>query len=99
MELGLSLIGHGLDPDGLAELGRVAEASGYDSLWSAEAWGSDAFTPLAFLAASTSTIRLGTAIAQVWARTPGATAMTALTLQQLSPLEARPRTRTRSERP
>lgn len=84
MELGLSTVGQSLDPDRLAELARRAEAAGFDSLWCSEAWGADAFTPLAFVAASTSTLKLGTAIAQVWARTPGATAMTALTLQQLS---------------
>jgi F420-dependent oxidoreductase-like protein len=84
MELGLSTIGRSLDPAKLAELGRRIEAAGYDSLWTAEAWGADAFTPLAYLAATTTRLRLGTAIAQIWARTPGATAMTALTLQQLS---------------
>lgn len=84
MDLGLSTIGQSLEPDALAQLGRRAEAAGYGSLWTSEAWGADAFTPLAFLAASTSTLKLGTAIAQVWARTAGATAMTALTLQQLS---------------
>ncbi|HPB44966.1 MAG TPA: LLM class F420-dependent oxidoreductase [Microthrixaceae bacterium] len=84
MELGLSTHGLSLAPSDLAELGRIAEDSGYDSIWTAEAWGADAFTPLAFLAATTTRLKLGTAIAQVWARTPGATAMTALTLQQLS---------------
>jgi F420-dependent oxidoreductase-like protein len=57
---------------------------GYDSVWSAEAWGNDAFTPLAHIAAVTTRLRLGTGIAQMAARTPAATAMTALTLQQLS---------------
>lgn len=84
MELGLSLVGRSLDPADLAEIGREAERAGYGSIWTAEAWGADAFTPLAYLAASTTEIRLGTAIAQIWARTPGATAMTALTLQRLS---------------
>lgn len=84
MELGLSTIGRSLDPARLGDLGRRVETAGYDSLWTAEAWGSDAFTPLAYLAATTTRLRLGTAIAQIWARTPGATAMTALTLQQLS---------------
>ena len=84
MNLGLSLIGQSLAPADLRDLGRRAEAAGYDSVWSAEAWGADAFTPLAYLAATTTTLELGTAIAQIWARTPGATAMTALTLQQLS---------------
>ena len=84
MKLGLSLIGQKLDPADLRDVGRRAEAAGYDSIWTAEAWGADAFTPLAYLAATTTTLKLGTAIAQIWARTPGATAMTALTLQQLS---------------
>jgi F420-dependent oxidoreductase-like protein len=84
MELGLSTIGLSRRPDDLTDLGRRVEDAGYGSLWTAEAWGADAFSPLAFLASTTSTLRLGTAIAQIWARTPGATAMTALTLQQLS---------------
>jgi len=84
VDLGLSMIGRGLGPDDLKRIGARTEAAGYGSLWTAEAWGADAFTPLAFLAATTSTIKLGTAIAQIWARTPGATAMTALTLQQVS---------------
>jgi len=84
MHLGLSMIGQSLAPADLRELGRRAEGAGYDSVWSAEAWGADAFTPLAYLAATTTTLKLGTAIAQIWARTPGATAMTALTMQQLS---------------
>ena len=84
MQLGLSLIGQSLEPRDLRSLGQRAEAAGFDSVWTAEAWGADAFTPLAFLAASTTKLRLGTAIAQTWARTPSATAMTALTLQRLS---------------
>jgi F420-dependent oxidoreductase-like protein len=84
MELGLNIFGRGLEPAKLGELGRRVEAAGYDSLWSAEAWGADAFTPLAYLAATTSRVQLGTSIAQIWARTPATTAMTALTLQQLS---------------
>ena len=65
---------------------RVAEAErlGVDTVWSAEAWGSDAFTPLAFIAARTSRIRLATGIAQVTARTAVMTAMTAMTLDQIS---------------
>ena len=84
MDLGLSTIGMDLGPESLRRIGTRAESCGYDSIWTAEAWGRDAFLPLAYLAASTSTIRLGTAIAQIAARTPGATAMTALTLQELS---------------
>lgn len=82
--LGLSLAGIRLHGATLASVAREAEQLGYDSVWSAEAWGNDAFTPLAYLAAATDRIRLGTAIAQMAARTPAATAMTVLTLQQLS---------------
>src|SRR4051812_20211680 len=65
-------------------LARAAEDLGYDSVWSAESWGSDVFSPLAYLAAGTSRIRLGTGIAQMAARTPTATAMHAITLDHLS---------------
>ncbi len=61
-----------------------AERLGVDSAWSAEAWGSDAVGPLAFLAARTSRLRLGTGILQITARVPAMTAMTAATLQTLS---------------
>ncbi len=85
MRLGLALgyWGRGPDPGHLA-LAREAERLGYDSVWTAEAWGSDAFTPLTWIAAHTSRIRLGTAVAQMAARTPTATAMHALTLDHLS---------------
>jgi len=62
----------------------LAERLGYDSVWSAEAYGSDALTPLAFLAAKTSCLRLGTGLIQLAARTPAATAMAAATLDQLA---------------
>ena len=61
-----------------------AEKLGVDTVWSAEAWGQDAVTPLAYLAARTERIRLGTGIMQVSARTPSMTAMTALTLAAIS---------------
>jgi F420-dependent oxidoreductase-like protein len=61
-----------------------AERLGVDVAWSAEAWGQDAVTPLAYLAARTSRIRLGTGIMQISARAPAMTAMTALTLATLS---------------
>jgi len=61
-----------------------AEKLGYDAIFTAEAWGSDVFTPLAWIGAQTSRIRLGTAVAQLSARTPTATAMAALTLDHLS---------------
>jgi F420-dependent oxidoreductase-like protein len=61
-----------------------AEALGYDSIWTAEAWGSDALTPLAWWGAMTTRVKLGTSILQLAARTPAATAMAALTLDHLS---------------
>ncbi|MPY79512.1 MAG: LLM class F420-dependent oxidoreductase [Actinophytocola sp.] len=61
-----------------------AERLGFDSVWTAEAYGSDAFTPLAWWGASTSRIKLGTNIVQISARTPVATAMSALSLDHLS---------------
>jgi F420-dependent oxidoreductase-like protein len=65
---------------------RVLEAErlGYDSVWTAESYGSDAVTTLAWIAARTSRIHVGTAIMQIAARTPAATAMTAMTLDALS---------------
>lgn len=62
----------------------AADELGLDSVWTAESYGSDAFTPLAWWGAGTSRVRLGTGIAQLSARTPAATAMTALTLDHLS---------------
>ena len=53
-------------------------------MWTAEAWGSDALTPLAYLAAVTDRIQLGTSVVQLAARTPTATAMSAITLDYLS---------------
>ena len=61
-----------------------AESLGFDSVWTAEAYGSDAISPLAWIGARTSRIRLGTAIMQMPARTPTMTAMTAMTLDALS---------------
>ncbi|WP_322796259.1 LLM class F420-dependent oxidoreductase [Tepidiforma sp.] len=63
---------------------RRAEELGYDSVWTAEAYGSDAVTPLAYLAALTTRIRLGTAVMQIPARTPAMTAMSMSTLDALS---------------
>jgi F420-dependent oxidoreductase-like protein len=73
-----------LPPPDLIGIAQEAERLGYDSFFTAEAWGSDAFTPLAWVGAHTSKIRLGTSIAQLSARTPAATAMAALTLDHLS---------------
>jgi F420-dependent oxidoreductase-like protein len=61
-----------------------AEKLGVDSVWAAEFWAGDALTPLAYLAAKTSTIRLGTGILQLGARTPAMLAMSALSMQALS---------------
>ena len=65
-------------------LALEAEALGYDSLWVAEAWGSDAVSLLAWVGASTKRILLGTAVLQIPSRTPALTAMTAATLDRLS---------------
>lgn len=61
-----------------------ADNLGYDSVWTSEAYGSDAVTPLAWIGARTKNIKLGSAIMQMPARTPAMTAMTAITLDQLS---------------
>jgi F420-dependent oxidoreductase-like protein len=71
-------------PERFADRIIEIEDLGFDSIWFAEAYGSDVFTPLAWSAALTSTIRLGTAVAQIPARTPAATAMAANTLDHLS---------------
>lgn len=71
-------------PSGVPELLSVAEELGFDSAWTSEAYGSDVFTPLAWWGSATSHLRLGTAIAQMSARTPTATAMTAMTMDHLS---------------
>ena len=74
----------GTNPLELLELAREAEQLGYDSAWAAEAWGTDAVTPLAWLGAQTTTLKLGTAIMQLPGRSPANTAMTAATLDLLS---------------
>ncbi len=61
-----------------------AENLGFDSVWTAEAWGSDAVTPAAWVLAQTKKIKAGTAIMQIPGRQPAMTAMTAMTLDQLS---------------
>jgi F420-dependent oxidoreductase-like protein len=85
MKLGMTwgYWGQGPPPD-IAGVSQEAERLGFDSIWTAEAWGSDAFTPLAWIAAHTERVRLGTAVVQLAARTPTATAMHALTLDHLS---------------
>lgn len=71
-------------PKGAAEGIAMAEKLGFDSIWTAEAYGSDALTPLAWWGASTERIKLGTAIMQMSARTPAAAAMAAMTIDHLS---------------
>jgi F420-dependent oxidoreductase-like protein len=84
MKLGLSLGYSRATLDVPVELVQRAEALGYDSVWTAEAYGSDAVTPLAFLAGKTQHIKLGTAIMQLAARTPANAAMSAATVDALA---------------
>ncbi|TQS47071.1 LLM class F420-dependent oxidoreductase [Cryptosporangium phraense] len=85
MQLGLQLGYWGAAPPSNApELIAAAEDAGFDAVFTAEAWGSDAFTPLAWWGAATSRVRLGTSVVQLSARTPAACAMHALTLDHLS---------------
>ena len=76
--------GLGLTKEEQLEIVQEAERLGYDSVWTAEAYGSDAATPLAWFAAHTQTIRLGSAIFQMPGRSAAMTAMTAATLDQIS---------------
>jgi F420-dependent oxidoreductase-like protein len=71
-------------PRDAADTIRAVEDLGFDSVWSAESYGSDALTPLAWWGSATSSLRLGTNITQISARTPAATAMAAMTLDHLS---------------
>jgi F420-dependent oxidoreductase-like protein len=71
-------------PGGALESIVEAERLGFDSIWTAEAYGSDALMPLAWWGASTTKVKLGTSIVQMSARTPAATAMAAMTLDHLS---------------
>jgi F420-dependent oxidoreductase-like protein len=84
MKLGLHLGYSGATLNVPVELVQRAEELGYDSVWTAEAYGSDAVTPLAFLAGKTSRIKLGTAIMQLAARTPANCAMSAATVDALA---------------
>lgn len=85
MKLGLQMGYWGAGPPaGALELVLEAERLGFDSVWTAESWGSDALTPLAWWGSRTSTIRLGTDLIQLSARQPTATAMAALTMDHLS---------------
>jgi F420-dependent oxidoreductase-like protein len=84
MKLGLAL--QWANPQVKVPVARVvrAEQLGYDSVWTAEIYGQDAITPLAFLAAHTKRIRLGTAVIQTAARTPAATALAMATVDQMA---------------
>jgi F420-dependent oxidoreductase-like protein len=85
VKLGLQLGYWGAQPNPFAvALAQEAERLGFDSVWTAEAWGSDAFTPAAWIGAQTERIRLCTGIVQISARTPASCAMHALTLDHLS---------------
>ena len=84
MKLGLMLGYSGAEMNIPVELVQRAEALGFDSVWTAEAYGSDATSPLAYLAAVTKRIRLGTAIMQLAGRTPAMAAMQAATIDALA---------------
>src|SRR4051812_22332991 len=86
MKLGVHIgyWGLGLTPEDQLEIVREAERLGYDSVWAAEAYGSDAATILGWIAGQTEKIKIGSAIFQMPARSPAMTAMTAATLDQLS---------------
>jgi F420-dependent oxidoreductase-like protein len=84
MKLGLSIGYSGAEMRVPVEKVQLAERLGYDSVWTAEAYGSDAVTPLAYLAALTTRIRLGTAIMQIAARTPANCAMSVATVDAMA---------------
>src|SRR5512134_753295 len=85
MKLGLNIGYWGSGPPpGLDQSVRIADELGFDSVWTAEAYGSDALTPLAWYGSQSQKLRLGTAIMQLSARTPAATAMAAMTMDYLS---------------
>ncbi|WP_395710521.1 LLM class F420-dependent oxidoreductase [Reyranella sp.] len=84
MKLGLAIGYSRAHLDIPVKLVQRAEELGYDSVWTAEAYGSDAVTPLAFLAAHTSRIKLGTGIMQLAARTPANAAMSAATVDAMA---------------
>jgi F420-dependent oxidoreductase-like protein len=85
VKLGLALDAwSGADVTIPVERVQLAERLGYDSVWTAEAYGSDALTPLAYLAARTSRIKLASGVVQISARTPAATAMAFATLEALA---------------
>src|SRR5499427_6874262 len=84
MKLGLSIGYSRAQLDIPVKLIQRAEELGYDSVWTAEAYGSDAVTPLAYIAAVTKRIRLGTGVMQLAGRTPANAAMCAATVEALA---------------
>lgn len=84
MKLGLTLGYWMPDPWDPMSLVLEAERLGYDSVWTAEAYGSDCFSTLSWIGAQTTKIKLGTAVMQLAARTPACAAMTAMTIDHLS---------------
>ena len=84
MKLGISIGYSGARLAVPIDLIQLAERLGYDSVWTAEAYGSDAITPLAWIAAKTSRIRLGTGIMQLAGRAPAMAAMQAQTVDALA---------------
>jgi F420-dependent oxidoreductase-like protein len=84
MKLGVHLGYWGAQPNDFLALAQAAEGLGFDCAWSAEAYGSDAVTLITWAAARTTRIGVGTAVMQMPARTPAATAMTAITLDHLT---------------
>lgn len=85
MELGL-MVGYwqGGGPWDFVSLAKEAESLGFDSVWTAEAYGSDAFSPLCWIGANTTRIKLGTSVTQISARTPACVAMTATSIDHMS---------------
>ena len=84
MKLGMTLAVGGPAPRINIDLVLEAESLGFDSVWTGEAYGTDAVTPAAWVLARTTKIKAGTGIMQMSARTPTCAAMTAMTLQALS---------------
>ena len=85
MRLGLALGYWGAEPTpGFVDLAQEAERLGYESVWTAEAYGSDVFSPLVWIGAQTKKIKLGTGLVQISARTPASVAMTAATIDHLT---------------
>jgi len=83
-KLGLMLGYWMTGPENALDLVLEAESLGYDSVWTAEAYGSDCFSPLCWIGSHTERIKLGTAVMQLSARTPACAAMTAMTIDHLS---------------